>query len=66
MPYNKIPIQFADIDIEDAIKIANKGDIYAYDAYFILCSKKYSAPLLTLDMYLQKIALNNNVKILEV
>lgn len=63
--YKKIPIQFADIDIEDAIKIANKSDIYAYDAYLISCSKKYNVPLLTLDTYLQKIALKNNVEILE-
>jgi predicted nucleic acid-binding protein len=64
--YQKIPIQFIDINIEDALKIAEKNNIYAYDAYIISCSKKYKIPLLSLDSQLQEIAAKNKVKILEV
>ena len=59
--YQKIPIQLIDIDIEDALKISEKNNIYAYDA----CSIKYKLPLLTLDSHLQEIAMKNKVKILE-
>ncbi len=64
--YAKIPIQFVDIDIESAFKIAEKSNIYAYDAYLLTCSKKYKAPLLTLDVQLQDIAMKNKIKVLEV
>jgi predicted nucleic acid-binding protein len=64
--YQKIPIQLIDIDIEDALKISDKNNIYAYDAYLLSCSIKFKLPLLTLDSHLQEIALKNKVKILEV
>ena len=64
--YMKIPIQFVDINIESALKIAEKNNIYAYDAYLITCSQKYKAPLLTLDTQLQDIAMKSKIKVLEV
>ena len=61
-----VKFQLIDIDIEDALKIAEKNNIYAYDAYLITCSKNHKAPLLTLDAQLQDIAKKNKIAVLEV
>jgi predicted nucleic acid-binding protein len=47
--YKQIPVRFVDIDIEDALFIAARFKIYAYDAYLMACASQYSTPLLTLD-----------------
>ena len=47
--YRQIPIRFYDVDLNYALEIAKKLNIYAYDAYFIVCALKLNAPLLSLD-----------------
>ena len=47
--YLKIPIRFQDVALEDAIVIADKCGIYAYDAYFIACANRLNLSLVTLD-----------------
>lgn len=47
--YRQIPIRFVDIDIENALSIAARFRIYAYDAYLMACASQYGTPLLTLD-----------------
>ena len=64
--YEKIPIRFVDIELEEAIKLADKLKIYAYDAYLIRCAHKYKSPLLTLDQGLIHSAKLVNTQILEV
>lgn len=64
--YKTIPLRFVDIEIEEAIKTAKKLNIYAYDAYLVLCAIKYKAPLITLDKNLKRVALQENVEILEI
>ncbi len=59
--YQKIPIQFIDVDLVRALEIAHKLRIYAYDAYVIACALDHNAPLLTLDR-----ALKRQAKILKV
>jgi predicted nucleic acid-binding protein len=36
--YEKIPIRFVDIQLDDALEIASELNIYAYDAYLIQCA----------------------------
>ena len=64
--YSMIPIRFVDVDLLSSLEIANKYSIYAYDAYFLECSKKYSLPLVSLDKGLLNIAKKMNIKIVEV
>jgi predicted nucleic acid-binding protein len=64
--YNQIPMRFVDIDLDDAIQVSNKLNIYAYDAYFIVCAKKHQFPLLSLDQGLIDAAKQNRIKTLEV
>ncbi len=64
--YQQLPIRFANVEIEEAIKLAGQLDIYAYDAYLIRCAMKYQCPLLTLDHGLRYAAGRANVTLIEV
>ena len=64
--YNGIPIRIVGVDLEPALVIANKYDIYAYDAYVIECALKYKSPLITLDMRLMDFAIKNSVDVLKI
>ncbi|MFH1778264.1 MAG: type II toxin-antitoxin system VapC family toxin [Candidatus Omnitrophota bacterium] len=64
--YENIPIQFIDIELKNALELAHGSNIYAYDAYMIICALSYKAPLLTLDDVLIRIAREYKIKILEV
>lgn len=64
--YEKIPIQFVDIELEPALDIAAELGIYAYDAYLIWCALKYDSPLLSLDQSLVTLAQQKHVQVLEV
>jgi predicted nucleic acid-binding protein len=64
--YDKIPIQFVEIDLHESVKTASRENIYAYDAYFIVCAKKHRTPFLSLDEALKDAAAKNGIRILEV
>ncbi|MBD3346010.1 MAG: PIN domain-containing protein [Chitinivibrionales bacterium] len=64
--YRKIPIQFVNVELESSIRMAEKENIYAYDAYILVCAKKYNAPLLSLDEAQRVKAVKNGIKVLEV
>jgi predicted nucleic acid-binding protein len=63
--YGKIPVQFVDVDMIEAISIAEKHHIYAYDAYMVAAAKQYRIPLLSLDSGLREIAKKEKVRLLE-
>jgi predicted nucleic acid-binding protein len=64
--YRKIPLRFADVELEQTLTIVNQQGIYAYDAYLIRCAIKYKSPLITLDQKLAHIAQQMNVDVVEV
>jgi predicted nucleic acid-binding protein len=64
--YAQIPIKFLDINLIESVKVAEKENMYAYDAYLLVCAKKQKSPLLSLDKKLTEIAKKNKVRILEV
>jgi predicted nucleic acid-binding protein len=47
--YGTIPIRLVDVDLAEAIRLADRLNIYAYDAYLLCCAQRYKAPLLSLD-----------------
>ncbi len=61
-----IPLRFVRVDLNNAISLANQTKTYAYDAYFLDCSLRHTAPLLTLDRSLGRAALKLGVKLMEV
>ena len=64
--FDGIPLQYAKPDFAQALKIADKSNLYAYDAYFLDCAIRHNAPLLTLDRKLIAAAKSLHVDVLEV
>ena len=64
--YKQIPIRFVDVDLESAISLSHKLNIYAYDAYFIVCAQQQKASLLTLDNKLSQVSKEIGIKVIEV
>ena len=64
--YDEIPIRFVDVDLDQAVVLAHQLNIYAYDAYFLVCAQTQYHPLLTLDVGLKSVARQLGVKIIEV
>jgi predicted nucleic acid-binding protein len=60
-----IPVRLISIDIQQALKLAFKFNIYAYDAYFLHCAKSLSRPLITLDKRMKQVAAELNIEVLE-
>lgn len=66
LSYHQIPIRFVGVDLGEAIEVANRLGIYAYDAYILQCSIEQNIPILTLDGGLIYAAKRAKVQVLEV
>jgi predicted nucleic acid-binding protein len=64
--YRQIPIRYVEVELEEALRIADELHIYAYDAYLLRCAEKYRVPLLTLDQGLIEQAERLGVEVIEV
>ncbi len=63
---NKVPVRLVSVNRKDALNIAVRFNIYAYDAYFLQCAIEYSCPLMTLDRKMISVAKELNIQLLEV
>ncbi len=61
-----VPVKLMQTDIQKALEIAIRFNIYAYDSYFIQCAISMNAPLLTLDKKMRSVANELNIKTLEI
>jgi predicted nucleic acid-binding protein len=64
--YAAIPIRLTDLALKQAVELAARLNIYAYDAYVIACAVNQRAPILTLDSGLRARARELNLDVLEV
>jgi predicted nucleic acid-binding protein len=64
--YQQIPLNLVEIDLEQALELANRHKIYAYDAYIIACAVNQSCALLTLDGGLSYAAKAAGIDVVEV
>lgn len=64
--YSTIPIRLVDVELAEAIHLADRLNIYAYDAYLLCCAQRYKAPLLSLDQDLLTAARVLGLPVLEV
>jgi predicted nucleic acid-binding protein len=64
--YERIPLRYVDVELDQSLSVAAELDIYAYDAYLLRCALKYRAPLLTLDRGLIHVAKQMNIETVEV
>ena len=46
-------------------KLAIEHNIYAYDAYFLICAKSLSQPLMSLDKRMKQIARDLGINVVE-
>jgi predicted nucleic acid-binding protein len=53
--FETIPIRYFDTDIIQAIRIASRYQVYAYDAYYLECAVRHRKPLLTLDCLMMSV-----------
>ncbi len=60
-----IPVELRRIDIQAALGLAVRFNIYAYDAYFIECALNLHCPMLTLDYRMKMVAMDVGIRILE-
>ena len=62
----QIPVDLRPAEIESALRIATRSNIYAYDAYFLECADRLRSPLLTLDSGMVRIAKEMGITIVGV
>jgi len=61
----RIAVRLVPVKIRDAMKLAFRFNIYAYDAYYLQCCVENKMPLLTLDGRMGDIARNLGIKVVE-
>jgi predicted nucleic acid-binding protein len=64
--YQEISMEVVEINLKDAVRLPNKHNIDAYDAYILQCSIEHSVPLISLDQNLMNIAKQEGVEVIEV
>lgn len=61
----RIAVRLVSVKIHDAMKIALRFNIYAYDAYYLQCCIENKLPLISLDDRMCDIAGNLEIKVVE-
>ena len=64
--YTLIPLRIITVDVENALKIAYKYKIYAYDAYYLEIADRLKMPLITFDVPMKRVAFDLKINIPEV
>ena len=58
-----IPVRLVPIRIHDALKVAIKFNIYAYDAFYMQCCLETKLPLISLDNRMCEVAKSLSIKV---
>ncbi len=61
----RIPVRLVRIRIDEALRLALRWNIYAYDAYYLQCAREHGLPLLSLDVDLCAVARAMKIPVLE-
>ena len=64
--FELIPLQEVGVDFVEALEIAIKHEIYAYDAYYLAAAKRHRIELLSLDQKMVEVARSEGIKIREI
>ncbi len=62
----QIPVDLRSVNIRKSLEIASQFNIYAYDAYFLVCAISLHSPLITLDRRMIEVAQSLGIDIMEV
>lgn len=60
-----VPVELAAVDTRASLLLAGRFRIYAYDAYFLQCSRETRCPLLTLDGEMKRVARQLSITLVE-
>lgn len=63
--FNRIAVRLVPVEIHEALKVAAKYNIYAYDAYYLQCCIEHKMPLISLDSQMCEVAKKLNIKVVE-
>ena len=63
LAYQQIPVTMIEIDLAAAVELAERFQMYAYDAYLLTCALAQRTPLLTLDRALMAAAKQLNIEV---
>ncbi len=61
----RIAVKLVPVKIHDALKIATRFNVYAYDAYYLQCCIENKLPLISLDDRMCDVARKLNIKVVE-
>ena len=64
--YQEISIEIVEIDLKEAVQLAGRHNIYAYDAYILRCAIEHNLPLISLDQNMIDVAKQEGIQVLEV
>ncbi len=64
--FGTIPLRYVEVDMENALALAARLSIYAYDAYFLDCASRHAASLLTIDGPLRRAATTIGINVIEI
>lgn len=64
--YRRIPIRLCDVDLDRVLELSQDLDVYAYDAYVVVCARQHRCPIVSLDDGLLDASRRANVRVLEV
>lgn len=64
--YQAISLRLVEVDVGEAVELANGLGLYAYDAYVLVLAERRGLPLLTLDRRLGVAARQIGVSLIEV
>jgi len=59
----RIPVKLLSVKVRDALKIAIKHSIYAYDAFYLQCCIETKLPLISLDNRMCDVARSLSIKV---
>ncbi len=59
----RVPVRLISIKTHDALKIALKFNIYAYDAFYMQCCLETKLPLISLDNHMCEVAKSLSIKV---
>lgn len=61
--FSVIPIKEVEVDLNEALRVCGAYNIYAYDAYYMVVSKRQSRLMLTLDNRMAEVAKQEGLKV---
>lgn len=64
--YQQIRIRLVDVDLAQSAELGQRHNLYAYDAYMMVCALRRGSPLLSLDARLRAAARDAGITVWEV